>query len=101
MKRNYHELPALIRLVADLRGSRKFPSDVRVACQALENYDIRGYRDFVRQEHHSLIPREELMQIFLEALQLSKSTGIGVSTFGGQSIEEFAEKGFPFPPLWF
>lgn len=98
MKNNYKEFPKLIALVHELKARRAHPS-VSVYCQALENADIKGYGDFVRQHHHSLVERSELVSTFDEALKESQRTGIPTNAFYYTPLNDFVRQGYPFPPL--
>jgi len=99
MKRNYDEFPKLVKLMNQLRGDNPFPR-VQVYCQSLENYGSpEEYVDFVSREHHILIDKADLVEIFKETLKISKSTGIQVAAFYSHQLENFIEDGCPFPPL--
>ena len=98
MKRNYHEFPKLVRLIHRLRGRYNLPK-VNVYCQALENFELRGYRDFVHKEHHSLIDTKLLKEMFLEVRKESIHTDIPVSIFYSTPLEEFIRQGCSVPPL--
>lgn len=98
MKRNYHEFPDLIKLINSLKKNHPRPHVV-IYCQALENFDIKGYADFVLQEHHSLIPSGELTAMINKAKLLSDETGIQVSLFYNTPIKDYLENATLPPPL--
>lgn len=98
MKRNFREFPALVRLISSLRGDFPLPA-VSVFCQGLEGYDVKGYNELVAQEHHSRIDQEELNNMFQDALNASKETGITVVAFYSTPIEDFVKDGYKYPPM--
>jgi len=99
MKQNAHEFPQLVRLVKQLQGARQMPN-VIVYCQSLENYpEVENYSDFVAEQHHSLLGRPRLEQIFKDTLVASMSTGIPVKVFYSMGLSEFVTQGCPYPEL--
>jgi len=98
MKRNFSEFPQLVRLVNDMRAGLPLPA-VNAYCQGLEGYDVNGYNEFVAQEHHAGICRDELVKVFGDTLFASEETGIQVGAFYSTSIRDFVENGFQFPPM--
>lgn len=95
MKRNLHELPAFVRLVKELMPPDCGPQ-VTVLCQPLENFSIDGYRQFVHQEHHSLLGEAELRKLFEEVHRAQQETGLDVR-FYNQKLPDFVAAGMPFP----
>ncbi|MEN8221361.1 MAG: radical SAM protein [Pseudomonadota bacterium] len=99
MKLNYQEFPQLVRLIHQLRSDNPLPR-VHVYCQSLENYgEPKEYVDFVNREHHTLVDRTKLVEVFEETLKASKETGIYVGAFYSHKLEDFIKQGCPFPPL--
>ncbi len=97
MRRNASEFPQLIRLIKTLSGSNHLPS-AHVTCQALENYpSVEKYFEFVNKEHHSLVDRKELVEIFEETLETSISAGVPVFVFYSHALADFVEAECPFP----
>lgn len=98
MKRNYYEFPDIVRLVHNLRDGNKLPS-VNIYCQGLENYMIQGYRDLIRGEHHTLVEKKELIDIFKKVSKEAENTNIPVSVFYSHKIVDFIHQDCPFPSL--
>ncbi|MBI5675727.1 MAG: radical SAM protein [Nitrospirae bacterium] len=136
MKKNYHELPQLIKLAGNLMNGKRCPNfnklvrktgnflkglqypvitklvrfaglffkrlrypSVSVLCQALETYNVKTYREFVYEQHHTLIEKEKLKDVFKKALHESTKAGVRVEVFYSYGIEDFIKQDFPFPPL--
>jgi len=96
MRRNYKEFPLLVRLINNIRDGFSYPS-VNIYCQALETFNIPGYNDFYRQEHHSTVNRDELVKSFKKTLKASKDTGIETGAFYSYTLKDFIKRGCPFP----
>lgn len=96
MRRNYKEFPLLVRLINSIRNGFTYPN-VNIFCQALETYNIPGYNEFYRQEHHSTVDRDELIKVFKETLKASKNTGIETGAFYSYRLKDFIKRGCPFP----
>ncbi len=94
----YPLITSLVRLAGSFFKRLRYPS-VNVLCQALETYDIKTYREFVYEQHHTLIEEEKLKAMFKEALRESRKAGIRVNVFYSYGINDFIKRGFPFPPL--
>jgi radical SAM protein with 4Fe4S-binding SPASM domain len=101
LKRNYHEFPALLRLIHDLKKGYAYPRTISVFCQSLETYNIPAYMQFYQQEHHALVHRDALIKTFDEVFMLWQSFRdvMDVGVFYAQTIEEFVTHNYPFPPL--
>jgi len=100
MKRNYKELPGLIYLAGQLKKGRT-PPHVSVVCQGMENMPVEKYIDFLKKEHHSLIDRNELIEVFNKAYLASAETRVPVFAFYSYRLEDFISQGYPFPPFWY
>lgn len=98
MKRNYHELPELVRLIHRLRGKTKWLR-VNISCHALENSELKEYMNFIHKEHHTLIDKGELIATFKEALSESRNTGIPITLFYSYELSDFIKTGCPLPQL--
>lgn len=98
MKRNYHELPQMIRLMGSLLKNRKTPI-AYVSCQALVHYPHPHYDAFVAEEHHTCIPTKDLLAMFHDVKKASHETGIQTTLFSFPTIDDFFESGCPIPTL--
>ena len=94
MKINHHELPEFVRLVERLKGDAQ-----HIVCniniQPLNLTDLQGYRQFVHEQHPSLLERGPLVALFQETLIESKRTGIPV--YYTMPLKDFIQKGCPIP----
>ena len=99
MRRNYRELPKLIEVINSIKNGNKYPSTINITCQALEAFDIEGYRDFVLEEHHSMIAEDDLLSVFKEALKVSEATHIPVIMFYTFKLEDIISSIHKMPPL--
>jgi MoaA/NifB/PqqE/SkfB family radical SAM enzyme len=98
MKRNYRELPELIRLIDGIREENR-QLNVQILCHALTDFNNTKYRNFVKIEHHTLIKKYDLNAIFKKVYTISTETNIPVSIFGSYDLDSFIESGCPVPPL--
>ena len=71
MRRNYHEMPELLRLVHELRGQHKMPLMIHFSYLESNN-EMDNYREFLFREHHSLVDENLLHDVFLETRELSE-----------------------------
>lgn len=105
MKSNYKEFPDLVRLIGKLKGARTKPF-INIFCQPLYklsdlapqyNYDksITGYMHFYINEHHSNVSKDELNEMYKDALRASLDTGIPVGMFCKYTIEDYISLGCP------
>ena len=100
MRRNYREMPRLLRLIEELRGSHtRLQPEIYFAYLETNN-DMDNYREFLFREHHSLIPEPELRAILQETGRLAHELGYAVTLFES-SLSAFLEAGGPTPPPLF
>jgi sulfatase maturation enzyme AslB (radical SAM superfamily) len=100
MKRNYHELPRFVDLVADLVDGRNVPvPNIMIQPLALKGHP--DYRDFVGQEHHTFVDRPKLVEKFHELQRRSHAAKIPVLVFFKYTIDQFIEQGCPLPAMTF
>lgn len=62
MKRNYREMADFVDLIQSLRGSAQSPRPNMCFAWLESNNEMENYRDFLFQEHHSLIPEKDLQR---------------------------------------
>jgi hypothetical protein len=98
MRRNYHEMPLLVRLVNELRGNNRALQPAIYFAFLETNNDMDNYREFLFQEHHALVPEAELLKSFSSAAQLGKEFGIHTTLFE-TTLEDFLASGKRPPKL--
>jgi len=98
MKRNYHEIPRLISLVNELRGEHTNLSP-QIYFSFLEtNNEMDNYREFLYQEHHSLIDQTLLWEKLTQASELGKKYRIGISLYES-FLDDYLKSKRPLPKL--
>jgi MoaA/NifB/PqqE/SkfB family radical SAM enzyme len=101
MRRNFQELPALVRLAAELRAAGpRARITVKVDPLAKIRADddptshapsFASYRAFYDREHHAMIDADHLLAILKEAWALERETGIHVVFTCGGSLEDIVQ----------
>ena len=101
MKRNFHELATLIRLVYNLADKKKdLLRKTKISVRPLEFYsNSNSYKKFYNIEHHSKIDKTELNDAINDALIESKRSTIKVYIFE-EPISDFVESGFILPEIY-
>jgi MoaA/NifB/PqqE/SkfB family radical SAM enzyme len=98
MRRNYREIPRFVEFVHGLfDGGPALPGTI-LFTPLLEG-DAPSYLEFLAHQHHSLLDREELQRLVLEASQLCDRYGLQAYVTYTQSIKDFIAAGYPFPGL--
>jgi hypothetical protein len=106
MKRNYSELPELIKLIAEIRDralkdsahpyTGQCPRNA-VGCTDLDPCNHPDYIEFVAKEHISQVDRTELIKTFDKCREYSDLYKIPVGVFRDYDINGFIKKGYPIP----
>jgi hypothetical protein len=97
MKRNYQELPNFIDFVLERLGKNAEKIKPIISIQTLEKRGTRDYFDFLRDEHVSVVPHEELKEVFVETQSRAERAGIKVIVFYHNTLPEFIAAGCPIP----
>jgi len=100
MKRNYTELPEMIRLFSEMRSkvsSEKIYPILGFGCSSLDPDNVPGYNEFAAEEHMDSIDPERLREIFDKCKEYSETYGVSVGLFKEYSINSYIEAGYPIP----
>ena len=91
MKRNFHEIPDFIELVHQLTKDHPNLNPVVFFPFLESNNELPAYREFLFEEHHSLVDPKKLLGAFKEAHILAKRYGI-FATLKEESLEQYVNR---------
>lgn len=97
MKRNYRDLPNFVDFILERMGRNVEKTKPIISIQTLEKRGTRDYFDFLRGEHASVIPHEDLKAVFVETQSRAEQAGIRVIVFYHYTLPDFIAAGCPIP----
>jgi sulfatase maturation enzyme AslB (radical SAM superfamily) len=80
LRRNYHELPGVVKMVSRLRGVAKLPR-ISISVRPLDVYEFPDYKDLLFEEHHSRIDPRKLEAVLRKTVVRALMDNIEVNAF--------------------